>query len=124
MASESGSKFDMPAEMRAFAEKGFEQAKAAFEAFANAAQQAATVAQTQALTAQSGAREIGQLAMSYAERNIASSFAFAEKLVHAKDPGEVASLHADYVNSQMAALAEQARELGRQASKLGGTTPH
>ncbi len=125
MATESGNKFDMPAEMRAFAEKGFEQAKAAFEAFANAAQQAATVAQTQALTAQSGAREIGQLAMSYAERNIASSFAFAQKLVHAKDPGEVASLHADYVNSQMAALTEQARELGRQASKLGGTAaPH
>ena len=121
MADESGTKFDMPAEMRAFAEKGLEQAKAAFDAFANAAQQAANLAQNQAMTAHSGAREIGQLAMRYAERNIASSFEFAQKLMHAKDATEVAALHSDYVNSQMAALSEQARELGRQAGKMGGS---
>jgi phasin len=122
MANESGGSnmFDMPVEMRAFAEKGLEQAKSAFDAFVNAAQQAATVAQTQAMTAQNGARELGQLAMRYAERNIASSFDFAQKLMHAKDAGEVAALHSEYVSSQMAALTEQARELGRQASKMGG----
>jgi phasin len=122
MADESGSKFDMPAEMRAFAEKGLEQTKAAFDAFASAAQQAATLAQSQAMTAQSGAREIGRLAMHYAERNIASSFEFAQKLMHAKDVAEVAALHSDYVSSQLAALNDQARELSRQASKMGEST--
>jgi hypothetical protein len=122
MANESGSKFDMPAEMRAFAEKGLEQARATFEAIASAAQQAASAAQSQAITAQSGARELGQLAMRYTERNIASSFEFAQKLMRAKDAAEVAALHSDYVGSQMAVLTEQAQELSRQASKLGATT--
>jgi phasin len=121
MANDSGSKLDMPAEMRAFAEKGLEQAKAAFDTFVSAAQQAATAAQTQAMTAQSGARQLSQLAMRYAERNIASSFEFAQKLVHAKDAAEVAALHSDYVNSQVATLTEQARELSRQASKMSET---
>jgi phasin len=121
MTSESGNRFDMSAEMRAFAEKGLDQAKAAFDAFASAAQQAATVAQTQAMTAQSGARELTQLAMRYAERNVASSFEFAQKLMHAKDAAEVAALHSEYVNSQMGVLTEQAREMSRQASKMGGT---
>ena len=40
-------KYDMPGEMRAFAEKGLEQARTAFDAFVTAAQQAATVTQTQ-----------------------------------------------------------------------------
>ena len=120
MANETG-KFDMPAEMRAFAEKCLEQAKTAFDAFVSAAQQAATVTQTQVMTAQSGAREVGQLALRFAERNISSSFEFAQKLMHAKDATEVAALHADYVRSQMAALNDQAQELGRKATKLGGT---
>jgi len=118
MANDTG-KFDMPAEMRAFAEKGLEQAKTAFDAFVTAAQQAATATQTQVMTAQSGARELGQLALRYAERNISSSFEFAQKLMHAKDAAEVAALHSDYVSSQMSALSEQARELGRQATKMG-----
>ena len=118
----SDNKFDMPAEMRAFAEKGLEQAKTAFDAFVMAAQQAATVTQTQVQTAQSGAREIGQLALRFAERNISSSFEFAQKLMHAKDAAEVAALHADYVRSQMATLNDQAQELGRQATKLGGSS--
>src|SRR3569832_2463857 len=118
----SDGKFDMPGEMRAFAEKGLEQARTAFDAFVTAAQQAATVSLLLVLSAQSGAREIGQLALRFAERNISSSFEFAQKLMHAKDAAEVASLHADYVRSQMAALNDQAQELGRQAGKMGGST--
>ena len=42
-------KYDMPGEMRAFAEKGLEQARTAFDAFVTAAQQAATATQTQVM---------------------------------------------------------------------------
>jgi phasin len=121
MANESG-KFDMPTEMRVFAEKGLEQAKSAFDAFVTAAQQAATATQTQVMTAHSGARELGQLALRYAERNVSSSFEFAQKLMHAKDAADVASLHSDYVRSQMATLSDQAHEMSRQAGKLGGSS--
>ena len=74
---------------------------------------------------QAGAKEAGELAMRFAERNVASAFEFAEKLVRAKDPQEVAKLHADYARSQMEALSEQAKEMGQKAAKMGrhGITP-
>jgi phasin len=119
MSRDNGA-FDMPGEMRAFAERSMEQARTAFDSFVNAAQQAANVAQTQAMNAHSGAREVGTLAMQFTERNIASSFEFAQKLLRAKDAAEVAAMHSDYVTGQVAALTEQARELSRHAGKIGG----
>ena len=108
--------FDSP--MRVFAEKSVEQAKAAFDSFVAATQEAVNRAQNQAVSTQTGAREMGELAMRYAERNIAASFDFAQRLVQAKDAKEMADLHAEYIKKQMQTLTEQAQELGRQAAKL------
>ena len=119
-----GMKFEIPAEMRAMAEKSVEQARQAFDTFVTAAQHAVTTAETQARGAQNGAREAGELAMRFAERNIASSFDFAQRLVKAKDPQEVMALHAEYTKSQIAALTEQAKELGQKATQMGGQGSH
>ena len=112
--------FEIPAEMRAFAEKSVEQAKTAFDSFIAAAQNAVSVAESQASNTRDGVREMSQLAMRFAERNLASSFDYAQKLARAKDPQEVMSLHADYANSQIAALSEQAKELSQRATTLAG----
>jgi phasin len=109
--------FEIPAEMRAFAEKSVEQARQAFDNFIAAAQQAATAADKQAAGMRSGAREVSERAVGFAERNIAASFEFAQRLVRAKDSEEVMALHADYVKSQMAALTEQAKTLSQEAAK-------
>ncbi len=98
MARESGGNFELPAEMRAFAEKSVEQAKQACESFLAAAQNAVNTAGSQVTTAQSGAKEAGELAMRFAQRNIAASFEFAQKLARAKDPQEVIALHAEYAS--------------------------
>ncbi len=125
MAKEGVSNFEIPAEMRAFAEKSVEQAKQAFDSFIAATRHAVSTAETQAASARTGAREVGEMAVRFTQRNIASSFEFAQKLVQAKDSAEVMALHADYVKSQMAALADQAKELNRQAAKLTGqSSPH
>ena len=84
MAEEKTATFEIPAEMRAFAEKSVEQAKQAFNSFISAAQHAVNTAETQAATARSGAKEVGELAVDFTKRNIASSFEFAEKLVRAR----------------------------------------
>ena len=120
MPTNGAGNFEMPAEMRAFAEKSVEQAKQAFGSFITAAQHAASTAQIQAANTHSGAKEVGELAVGFTKRNIDSSFAFAEKLVHAKDSEEVTALHADYVKSQIAALTEQAKELSQRTAKLSG----
>src|SRR5258708_7087633 len=114
MATNSGANFEVPAEMRAFAEKSMDQAKQAFDSFLAAAQHAVNTAGTQVASAQSGAKEAGGLAMKFAEQNIAASFEFAQKLVRAKDPQEVMALHAEYASQQMSVLSEQAKELSRQ----------
>lgn len=120
MAKDGNLNFEIPAEMRSFAEKSVEQAKQAFNSFVVAAQHAVDTAETQAATARAGVKEVGELAMRFAEQNMASSFEYAQKLLRAKDAQEVTALHAAYVSSQIAALSEQAKELSKQAPKLAG----
>jgi len=124
MARESGGSFELPAEMRAFAEKSVEQAKQACESFLAAAQNAVNTAGSQVTTAQSGAKEAGELAMRFAQRNIAASFEFAQQLARAKDLQEVIALQAEYASGQIAVLRDQAKELGRQAAKIAGQAAH
>lgn len=113
-------RFDIPADMLALAEKSVEQAKQAFDVFISAAQHAVSTAETQAATAQAGAKQVGELAMGFAERNIASSFEFAQKLLQAKEPKDMMAMHAEYVNTQIAALTDQAKELAKRAAKMTG----
>ena len=83
MAMQDKANFEMPKEMRVFAEKSMEQAKQAFDSFCSVTQKAVSNADRQA----AGAKDVGELALRFAERNIASSFAFAEQLVRAKTSG-------------------------------------
>jgi phasin len=116
MASQGNANFEIPAEMRAFAEKSMEQARQAFDSFCAATQQAVSSADKQA----AGAKDVRELALRFAERNIASSFEFAQRLVRARDFHEVMALHTDYVKAQVAAFGDQARELTKQTAKMAG----
>ena len=124
MTKDGNPKFQIPTEMQAFAEKSMEQAKVAFDSFIAATRQAVTSAETQAASARTGAKETGDLAMRFAERNMSASFDFAQRLMRAKDPQELAALHTEYVKSQVAALTEQAKELSKQAAKMAGQGTH
>jgi phasin len=110
-------RFEIPAEMRAFAEKSVEQARQAFEGFISAAQHAVSTFEGQAQTARKGAKDVTEKAMGFAEQNIASSFELAQQLVRARDVQEVLKLQSDYVKKQLQALTDQARELGESTGK-------
>jgi phasin len=112
MAKDPMSSFEIPAEMRNLAEKSVAQAKQAFDGFLAAAQQAVTRVEGQATAAQAGAADMSRKAMAFAGQNMAASFAFAQKLAHAKDVEEVMRLQADFMKAQMQAFAVQAKELG------------
>ena len=117
MANDPTWNFDVPTQMRQFAEQSVEQARKAVDGFMTAAQKAVTTAEAQAVTAQSSAKDVGQKTMSFAEQNIANSFEFAQKLVRAKDIQEVIALQQEYLQTQMKALSEQAKDLGSAATK-------
>jgi phasin len=117
MTDGKSSPFEVPADLRRFAEQSVEQAKQAFDGFMSSAQKAASTWERQASTAQAGARDIGQKAMSFAEQNVQTTFEFAQQVLKAKDPQEVLRLQSEFVTAQMRALAEQAKELGQTTAK-------
>ena len=117
MAKEATGNFEIPREMRTIAEQSVEQARKAVDGFVAAAQKAVSTAEAQASSAQSSAKDVGQRAMGFAEQNIANSFEFAQKLVRAKDIQEVMALQQEYLQTQMKAMSEQAKDLGSAATK-------
>jgi phasin len=108
----SAPSYQVPNEVRDFAEKSVEQARKAFEGFADAAQKAIAAVDTTTVPFSSPAKDVGSKALSYAETNVKAAFDLAQKLVQAKDPQEVLQLQADFVKSQFDAFQEQAKELG------------
>ncbi len=118
MAKDPFEQFAIPNEMRAFAEQSVTQARKAFDGFIQAANQAVGQLHGRAQAAQSGATEIAQKSMAYAEENVAATFDFAQKLMQAKDAAEVMGLQSEYLSRQMQALSTQVQELGQSAAKI------
>ncbi len=118
-------RFEIPPDMRVFAEKSVEQANQAFGGFVTAASRAVSALEGQTETARLGAKDVAEKAMTFAQKNVAGSFEFMQKLVQAKDFQEVLRLQAEYVKTQMQVLAEQAKELGESTTKAAkdATTP-
>ena len=89
--------FEVPTQMRQFAEQSVEQARKAVDGFMTAAQKTVTTPETQAehRPVQRQGRA-AQKVMGFAEQNIANSFEFAQKLVRAKDIQEVMALQQEY----------------------------
>jgi phasin len=114
--------FEIPAEMRKMAEQSVEQARKAFDGFMSAANTAVAQMEDRANAARSGALDVGGRAMAFAQRNIAASFDFAQKLVRAADTEEVMKLQREYIESQIKALNEQAKELGEAATRAARDT--
>jgi phasin len=106
--------FDVPPEMRAFAEKSVEQAKTAFDNYMNQATKAMGTVESQTDAATTGARDVGRQALGFAEENVAAAFAFAEKLVRARDPQEIMQLQSEFAKETMQKLADQSKAMGEQ----------
>jgi phasin family protein len=53
----------------------------------------------------------------YAGKNVATTFEFAQKLTKAKDLQEVVQIQAEFLQTQLKALSEQAKDLGETATK-------
>jgi phasin len=118
MAKEMSGAFEIPREMRAFCEQSFEQARKAFDGFMSAAHKAAENMEGQAAVAQTSAKDMREKAMGFAERNVSSSFEFAQKLMRAKDIEEVTRLQTEFVQQQMQVFTQQAQELGQTATRV------
>ena len=117
------SPFEVPNELRDFAERSVDQARKAFEGFLTVAQRASGVAADAAATPQGGAKAVSAHVLTYTERNVNAAFDLAQKLVRAKDPQEALALQSEYLKTQLAVLQEQAKELAGVVQKSLGSGP-
>jgi phasin len=107
--------YEIPNEMRDFAEKSVAQARKAIEGFMGAAQKATETLEGRTSSLQSDALGATRKVMSFAEQNMAASFDLAEKLVKARDPQEFMAIQAEFMKSQFQALQAQMKDVGEAA---------
>jgi phasin len=110
---------EIPAEMRAFAEKSVTEARKAFEGYMDAATKAFGSFEKSAENIQANTRDMGRKAIGFAEENVNASLDFIQKLVSARDVQEVVRLQTEFAQAQMKNLAEQAKALGGSAVEAG-----
>ncbi len=104
--------FEIPNELRDFAERSVDQARKAFEGFVSVAQKAVGSVDGAAETTQNSAKTVGAQVLGFAEQNVNAAFDLAHKLVHAKDPQEAFALQSEFLKAQLANLQAQAKEIG------------
>lgn len=108
----TGASYQIPTEVRDFAEKSVEQARKAFDGFSDAAHKAIASVDASPIPVHSGAKDVGVKAFSFAEANMKAAFDLAQKLVNAKDPQEALELQAEFVKTQLGVIQEQSQQLG------------
>lgn len=109
--------FEVPEQMRDFAEKSVDQARKAFDDFMGATHKAVTNVEEGANVVQAGATDVNKKALGFAEEHVNAAFAFAQELVKASNVEDMMKLQQDYLRAQMETLGEQTREFSNAATK-------
>ena len=115
MATNQPQGYEIPPEMRDFAEKSVEQARKAIDGFMSASQKTVDTFEGSTNTLQATATDATRKTFSYAEQNLSAAFDLAQKMVRAKDPQEAMQIQAEFVRSQFQAMQTQMKEFGSMA---------
>ena len=104
--------FEIPTEVRDFADKSVDQARNAFGSFLNTAVKATEQLGSTTGTAQTTMHTAMLKGFDNAQTNANAAFDFAQKLVRTRDLREAFELQAEFVKSQFATLQAQAKDFG------------
>jgi hypothetical protein len=100
--------------MREIAERNLSESRAALEDLLTITRKAADGIDHQASV-------IREHSISFMERTLSNSFDFAQKVLHMREPQELAELQSEFVSRQAQVLGDQTKEFGHHAgSKRGG----
>lgn len=103
--------FEIPEQMRAFADKSVDQAKKAFDDFMSATAKAVEKSEASAKSMQTGARDVNRQALAFLEANVAASFDFAQQLVRARTVEEIGQIQQAFLQKQAEAAQSQTRDM-------------
>jgi phasin len=109
--------FEIPEQMRTFADQSVNQAKKAFDDFMSETAKAVEKTETQAKSIESSARDVNRQALAFLEANVAASFDFAQQLVRARTVEEIARIQQDFLQKQAEAAQSQTRGMAETIGK-------
>lgn len=115
-------KMEMPVAFRELAEKGIAQAKANYDKFKSAAEQATDTLEETYTTASSGCSGYGLKLIETARTNSNAAFDLYGELLTAKSYSEVVEKTTAYMRAQFDTMTAQAKELNEHAQKVAAET--
>ena len=102
--------FEIPTDMRKMTEQSLEQVRTTINGYLQFLRSAAPGNVM-------GGSELTNKILGNAERNVASAFEFAQRLVQVRDIQGLVSLQAEFIQAQMQAMTEQAKDFSESATK-------
>ena len=114
--------FEVPEQMRAFAEKGVSQARDNYAKFKDAAETHNGTIEAVFTSASKGASEYSAKMIEFFKANSTSSLDFAQELFGVKSPSAAMELWTALANKQFETLTAQAKELAELDQKVAAET--
>jgi phasin len=114
--------FEVPEQVRAFAEKGVSQARDNYAKFKDAAETHNGTMEAVFTTASKGASEYTAKLMEIIKSNTTASLDFAQQLFGVKTPSEAMELWTAHARKQFETLTAQAKQLAELSQKVAAET--
>ena len=114
--------FEVPEQMRAFAEKGVSQARESYAKFKDAAESQNGAIEAAFTSASKGASEYTAKLMEFAKANTSAHLDFAQGLFGLKSPTEAMELWTGHTRKQLETFQSQAKELAELAQRVAAET--
>ena len=114
--------FEVPEQMRAFAEKGVSQARDSYAKFKDAAETHNGTIEAVFTSASKGSSEYSTKLFEFFKANTSSSLDFAQQLFGVKTPAEALELWTSHARKQYETYAAQAKELAELGQKVATET--
>ena len=114
--------FEVPEQMRAFAEKGVSQARDSYARFKDVAESHNGTIEAVFTSANRGASEYSAKLMEIMKANTTASLDFAQEMLGVKSPSEAVELWTSHVRKQFEGFAVQAKELAELTQKTATET--
>ncbi|WP_439371028.1 phasin [Bradyrhizobium sp. PMVTL-01] len=114
--------FEVPEQMRAFAEKGVSQARESYAKFKDAAETHNGTVEAVFTCASKGASEYTAKLVEFMKANSTASLDFAQELLGAKSPSDAFTLWNDHARKQLETFQAQAKELVEISQRVAAET--
>jgi phasin len=110
--------FEVPEQMRAFAEKGVSQARDSYAKFKDAAETHNGTIEAVFTTASKGASEYSAKLMEFMKANTSTALDFAQQLLSVKSPSEAMELWTSHARKQFEGFTAHTKELTELTQKV------